>query len=76
LGGLDAVVFTAGIGENAAPIRARVLEGLAFMGAHLDVAANEAGGPRITTTDSRLAAYVVPTDEEAVIVQETVALLA
>lgn len=75
LGGLDAIVFTAGIGENAAPVRARVLEGLGFMGAEIDAAANEAGGPRITTAGSRLAAYVVPTDEEAVIVQETAALL-
>ncbi|MCF4166542.1 acetate/propionate family kinase [Zavarzinia compransoris] len=75
LGGLDAVVFTAGIGENAAPIRAMVLDGLRFMGLVPDVAANAAGGPRLTAPDSAIAGFVVPTDEEAVIVQETVALL-
>lgn len=71
LGGLDALVFTAGIGENAAPVRALVLAGLGFLGARLDPAANGAGGPRLTTVDSRIAAYVIPTDEEAVIVTET-----
>lgn len=75
LGGLDAIVFTAGIGENAAPIRAMVLDGLRFMGLLPDPAANETGGPCLTTADSKIAAFIVPTDEEAVIVQETVALL-
>ncbi|PWR19833.1 acetate/propionate family kinase [Zavarzinia compransoris] len=75
LGGLDALVFTAGIGENAAPVRARVIEGLGFLGARLDGAANAAGGPRLTAPDSRIAAFVIPTDEEAVIVSETLRLL-
>lgn len=71
LGGLDALVFTAGIGENAAPVRALVLDGLGFLGVRLDPAANEAGGPCLTAAESRIAAYVIPTDEEAVIVAET-----
>ncbi|MCW0181153.1 MAG: acetate/propionate family kinase [Zavarzinia sp.] len=75
LGGLDGIVFTAGIGENAAPVRARVIEGLSFLGAELDAAANEANGPRITSAESRISGFVIPTDEEAVIVTETLALL-
>lgn len=75
LGGLDAVVFTAGIGENAAPIRARVIEGMRFLGAVLDDGANTAGGPRITAAGSRISGFVIPTDEEAVIVAETLKLL-
>lgn len=75
LGGLDGIVFTAGIGENAAPIRARVIEGLGFLGAVLDEGANAADGPRITASGSRIGGFVIPTDEEAVIVRETLALL-
>ena len=62
LGGLDAIVFTAGIGENAAAIRARVCRDAAWLGVELDVAANDAGGPRISTPASRVAAWVVPTE--------------
>ncbi|WP_338016708.1 acetate/propionate family kinase [Oleomonas cavernae] len=75
LGGLDAIVFTAGIGENAAPIRARVMAGLEFLGARLDPAANGGHGPRITRADSAIAGFVVPTDEEGVITRETLGLL-
>ena len=53
LGGLDALVFTAGIGEHAPEIRRRVCEDAAWLGVDLDDAANTAGGPRITTADSR-----------------------
>ncbi|MFQ3623076.1 MAG: acetate/propionate family kinase [Acetobacteraceae bacterium] len=67
LGGLDAIVFTAGIGENAAPIRAKVCEGCAWLGVALDGAANEAGGPRISTAASGVAVWVIPTDEERMI---------
>ncbi|MFA5122641.1 acetate/propionate family kinase [Zavarzinia sp.] len=74
-GGLDAVVFTAGIGENAAPVRAMVIEGLGFLGAKLDPAANAADGPCITAPDSAIACYVIPTDEESVIVRDTLRLL-
>lgn len=76
LGGLDAIVFTAGIGEHAAPIRARVLEDAAWLGAQLDPVANGAGGPRITTASSGVSAWVVPTNEELMIARHTRALLA
>ncbi|HMA14939.1 MAG TPA: acetate kinase, partial [Kiloniellaceae bacterium] len=75
LGGLDAFVFTAGIGERSAPIRAAIARRLAWLGAELDEAANEAGGPRISTPGSRLTLLVVPTDEESMIVRHTRALL-
>lgn len=71
LGGLDALVFTGGIGENSAPIRARILQGCAWLGATLDPAANAARAPRITTKTSQLAAHVIATDEEGIIAGET-----
>jgi acetate kinase len=76
VGGLDALVFTAGIGENAAPIRAAVCTAAAWLGLELDAAANARGGPRISTTASRTAAWVVPTDEELMIARHTQRLLA
>lgn len=74
LGGLDTLVFTGGIGENSQPIRARVLEQLAYLGFDLDADANTrfvggSAGP-ITTADSRAVALVVPTDEELVIARD------
>jgi acetate kinase len=75
LGGLDAFVFTAGIGERSAPIRARIAERLAWLGAELDAEANETGALRISTLESRLALLVVPTDEELMIARHTLALL-
>jgi acetate kinase len=66
LGGVDAIVFTGGIGEHAAAVRARICAGAAWLGVELDPPANEAGGPRITTAGSRVPAWVVPTDEELV----------
>ena len=74
LGGLDAFVFTAGIGEHAAPIRARIAERLAWIGAELDPEANAAGATRISRPDSRVALLVVPTDEELMIARHTLAL--
>src|SRR5205085_3630606 len=71
LGGLDALVFTGGIGENAAPIRARVCRDAAWLGVELDAVANEAGGPRITTLSSPVAAWVIPTNEELMIARHT-----
>ena len=68
------VAFTGGIGENAAPIRARILEGCAWLGATLDAAANAAHAPRITTAQSRLAAHVIPTNEEGIIAAQTLSL--
>ena len=74
LGGLDAFVFTAGIGEHAAPIRARIADRLAWLGAELDPAANAAGATRISTPASRVALLVVPTHEELMIARHTLAL--
>jgi acetate kinase len=75
LGGLDAVVFTAGIGENAPAIRERVCRDGAWLGIDLDAAANRAGGPRISTPGSRVSVWVVPTDEELMIGRHTRRLL-
>jgi acetate kinase len=75
LSGLDAFVFTAGIGENSASMRARIVEKLAWLGAALDPAANAAGGTSIGARDSRIGLYVVPTDEELMIARHTLALL-
>ncbi|MEY9559406.1 acetate/propionate family kinase [Sinorhizobium fredii] len=75
LGGLDAFVFTAGVGENSAPIRARIAEGLAWLGTELDPAANDAGGALISTATSRVALHVIPTDEELMIARHTLALV-
>ena len=74
LGGLDAIVFTAGIGEHAAPIRAAVCERLSWLGLDLDKAANERNGPRISKPNSRVRAWVIPTNEEIMIARHAVAL--
>jgi len=71
LGGLDGLVFTAGIGENSAEIRARVCRDAAWLGVELDEAANEAGGPRISRSESRVAVWVIPTNEELMIARHT-----
>jgi acetate kinase len=75
LGGLDAFVFTAGIGENSATIRARVAEKLAWLGTSLDPAANKAGTPRISQAQCKVPLLVVPTDEELMIARHTLSLL-
>jgi len=75
LGGLDGFVFTAGIGENAPPLRARIVGKLGWLGLALDAAANAAGAPVISSGDSRVRVLVVPTDEELMIAQHTLALL-
>jgi len=74
LGGLDALVFTAGIGERAPEIRARVMAGLGWLGLVADEDANRAGAPVISAPSSALTAAVIPTDEEAVILRAVVAL--
>lgn len=71
LGGLDGVVFTAGIGENAPEIRAAVAPGLAWLGLELDQAANHKGPGCISAPDSRIRAWVIPTDEETMIARHT-----
>ena len=75
LGGLDALVFTGGIGENSAEIRARVCRGAAWLGLTLDEQANQSGGPRIGTGASKVAAWVLPTNEELMIARHTQRLL-
>lgn len=67
LRGLDSLVFTGGIGEHATTIRERVCRGAAWLGLELDDAANERGGPRISSGKSRVSAWVVPTNEELMI---------
>jgi acetate kinase len=76
LGGLDAIVFTAGVGENSAEIRARICQTAAWLGVELDTAANAAGGPRISTAASRVTALAIPTNEELMIARHTERLLA
>jgi acetate kinase len=75
LGGLDAIVFTAGIGECAAPVRERVCRDAAWLGVSLDPAANTNHGPRISTAGSTVAVWVIPTDEELMIASHTLDLL-
>jgi len=75
LGGLDAFVFTAGIGENSVTIRARIAEKLAWLGVAFDPAANAARKSLISQPQSRVALYVVPTDEELMIARHTLSLL-
>ncbi|HEY2994520.1 MAG TPA: acetate/propionate family kinase [Methylomirabilota bacterium] len=75
LGGIDGLVFTAGIGENSPDIRARVCARAAWLGIQLDEAANRAGGPRISTPASRVSAWVIPTDEERMIAEHTLAVV-
>jgi acetate kinase len=79
VGGADAIIFTGGIGENAAAVRARICDGLEWMGLHLDPAANTASVDgaegRISTDDSRLHAWVIPTDEELLIARDTARLV-
>jgi acetate kinase len=75
LGGLDAIVFTGGIGENAAVIRERVCRDAAWLGIELDPAANAAGGPRISTPGARTSAWSIPTNEELMIARHTRRLL-
>ena len=74
LEGLDAVVFTAGIGEHSPEIRARICRRAAWLGLQLDDAANRAGAPRITAPGSAVSAWVIPTDEELMIARHTLEL--
>lgn len=76
LGGLDAFVFTAGVGENSAVMRARIAKKLGWLGASLDPARNEASELLVSSDDSKVALYVVPTDEELMIARHTFALVA
>ena len=75
LGGLDGLVFTAGIGENSAEIRRRICEACSWLGVELDTVANESRGPRISTRNSANSAWVIPTNEELMIARHTGSLL-
>lgn len=79
LGGVDAVVFTAGIGENDHGVRANILDGLSYLGLDVDFAKNRTA-PRseeveLSTPKSRVKAYIIPTDEEMAIARDTAALV-
>ncbi len=75
LGGLDGVVFTAGVGENAAPVRAAICRACAWLGVELDAAANNEHRERISTRTSRTAAFVIKTDENLMIARHARALV-
>ncbi|HSC74842.1 MAG TPA: acetate/propionate family kinase, partial [Pseudomonadales bacterium] len=75
LGGLDALVFTAGIGENAPVIRERILAACAWLGVKIDADANASGSTRITAASSRVSAWVIPTNEELMIARHTAQVL-
>jgi len=71
LGGVDAIVFTGGIGENAAQIRERVCRDAAWLDVELDADANARGGPCISSAAARVSAWVIPTNEELMIARHT-----
>jgi acetate kinase len=75
MGGLDALVFTAGIGENSPAIRERVCHRAEWLGIHIDHAANASGGPRISRGDSPVSVWRLPTNEERMIAEHTCATL-
>ena len=75
LGGLDGVVFTAGVGENAAPIRSAICRACAWLGLELDEGANKEHSKRISTPNSRVGAYVIKTDENLMIARHARALV-
>jgi acetate kinase len=75
LGGIDGLVFTAGIGENSPEIRRRICESLRWLGVELDDEANSKQGPRISTTRSKVSAWVISTNEELMIARHTSSLL-
>jgi acetate kinase len=75
LGGVDALVFTAGIGEHSSEIRRRIVDKADWLGIELDGPANDGHRPRITTPASRVSAWVIPTNEELMIARHTARLL-
>lgn len=76
LGGLDGIVFTAGIGENSVLVRERVSRDASWLGLELDEEANRAGSGRLSTASSAVSAWIIPTDEELMIAQHTSQLIA
>ena len=77
MGGVDYIIFTGGVGENQINIRKSICEQLAFMGVNIDVNANDMRGEEklISTVDSKVKVYVIPTNEELVIAKETERLI-
>ena len=75
MGGLDGLVFTAGIGEHAAPLRANIGSRLSWLGVAIDAEANARHGPRISSSSSRLACYVIATNEELMIARHALAVV-
>jgi acetate kinase len=73
LGGIDGLVFTAGIGENSPEIRARIMRACGWLGVVPDAEANQHGGPCISAAGSEVSAWVVPTNEELMIARHTLA---
>ena len=76
LGGVDCIVFTAGVGENSATMRASICEGLEYLGIKIDPEKNKIRGEEaiISTPDSKVTVWVIPTNEELMIAQDTAAL--
>ena len=76
LGGLDCLVFTAGVGENSGSMRARICEGLEYLGVKIDAEKNKLRGEEviISTPDSKVTVWVIPTNEELMIAQDTAEL--
>jgi acetate kinase len=75
LGGIDGLVFTAGIGENSAEIRRRICHACAWLGVEMDEKLNNNKGPKISTLQSKVSAWVIPTNEELMIARHTGTLL-
>lgn len=75
LGGLDGLVFTGGIGENAHPIRSRVCQDAGWIGVTIDEVANRRDGPRVSAPNSKGPAWVIPTDESLMVARHTRTLL-
>lgn len=78
MGGVDAIVFTGGIGENAAGIREQIIEGLEFLGAKINKEVNsvrQKGDVKLSTEDSKVLIYKIPTNEELVIARDTYRLV-
>ena len=76
MGGVDAIVFTAGVGENSMDLRAKLVEGLEYMGVKMDLEKNKTRGveAEVQAADSKVKLFVIPTNEELMIAKDTAAL--
>ena len=76
MGGVDAIVFTAGVGENSAEMRQRICQGLEYMGVKMDAEKNKVRGREadVSAADSKVKIFVIPTNEELMIAMDTAAL--